>query len=114
MRVNIAGHGVVKFPDTMSDKEVREVLKQFEPKKDDTIAKLVTSIESMLSKQKPQIVKEVEIKTIEIPKIMEKTTVQTVPIERIIEVPRETPSWRFTVDKDDGTSYTVTAEPIDG
>lgn len=114
MRVNIAGHGVVKFPDTMTDAEIRDVLKQFEPKKDDTVERLLQSIEKVIKNQKPQLVKETDIKVIEVEKIIEKPTVQTVTVEKIIEVPRETSSWQFTVDKDDGTSYTITAEPING
>ena len=112
MRVNVKGHGSIKFPDDMPEKDIREFLKQFEVKKDDTSEKLLESIEKMVNIQKPQIVKETAIQVVNVPQIVEQPSIQTLTVERM--VPRETPPWRFTVDKDDGTSYTITAEPING
>lgn len=111
MIVNVSGHGRVNFPDTMSDEEIRAVLKQFEKKPDDTISKLLEGIQDMLKNQKPQIVKETDIKIVEVPKIVEKTVIQKVPVETIVPVSSEPTSWSFTANKDDLGEWHVDAVP---
>lgn len=112
MRVRVAGHGVINFPDSMSEAEVQAVLKQFEKPKDDTVPKLLASIEKLLAAQKPQIV--TEQKVVQVPQqvIMPKTDIKTVTVERIIEKKIPATSWEFEIDRDeDGMISNVRAYP---
>jgi hypothetical protein len=107
MKVDVRGFGPIKFPDTMTDAEVREVLRQFEPKKDDTIEKLTASIEKMAKNQ--------QIVTNTIPVQVEKQVIIKEP--KVIEVERMVPikpvSWHFTIEREDGLISEVYAEPIE-
>jgi hypothetical protein len=109
MIVNVAGHGAITFPDTMSEEEVRAVLRQFEPKKDDTAEKLLSSIEGFLKKQKPQVI------TDSVPVPVDRQIVVKEP--KVIEVERMVPvkpvSWHFTIEREDGLISEVYAEPVD-
>ena len=113
MRVKVAGHGVIKFPDGMPEKDIREFLKQFEPKKDDTIPKLIKSLEEVIKSQKPLLVKEPSVQVVKVPEVIQKPEIQTITVERIVEVPRETTAWRFRVDRDED-GYDIFAEPVNG
>jgi len=114
MIVNVAGHGRINFPDSMSDEDVRAVLKQFEKKPDDTIPKLLKGIESLLKGQKPQIIKETEIKVVEVEKVIEKPVIKEIAVEKIVPVSSDPVSWHFTASKDDLGEWNVTAEPFNG
>lgn len=111
MIVDVKGHGKIKFPDSMSESEVKAVLKQFETPKDETIPKLLSTLEALL-KQKPQIVTEQKIVEVEKQVVVKVPEVQKVEVEKVVEVVGEPVSWRFTVNKGDGSSYEVIADPI--
>lgn len=113
MIVNVKGHGKIKFPDSMSESEIRSVLKQFETPKDDTMPKLLATLEKLL-KQKPQVITEQKIVEVEKQVIVKVPEVKLVEVEKVVEVVSDPVNWQFTVNKDDGTSYTVIAEPING
>lgn len=106
MKVNVVGIGPVNFPDSMSEEEIRKVLKQFEPKKDDTVERLLKSLVEAL--QKPQIVKDSVPVEIEKQVIIEKPTVQTV------EIPgkAEKTAWHFHINREDGLITEIYAEPV--
>ena len=109
MKVRVPNIGLINFPDTMTDAEVKAVLKQFEPKKDDTIPKLLASIEKLVKNQKPQVITDTKVQVVEIPKIVERTQIQT--IDR--EVKAEPMSWHFTFERDESGITNVWAEPYE-
>lgn len=111
MIVNVKGIGKVSFPDKMTQAEVREVLRQFEPKKDYTTERLLESIEKMLKSQKPQIVEKQVVKTVEVPKIVEKVKIEHV--DRVVEIQAEPlTAWEFQIERDENDMISsVTAVP---
>lgn len=109
MRVNVQGHGVLNFPDTMDDAEVKAVLDQLKPEKDDTVPNLCKSIESMLGKQKPQV--------IEVPKIVEIEKQVVVVESKVVEIKTkekaDKTSWHFEINREDDEIVEIIASPID-
>jgi hypothetical protein len=112
MIVNVLGHGSIEFPDTMTDDEVRDVLRQFEKKPDETIPDLCKSIESMIKNQKPQIIETQQL--VEVEKQVVVTDHKIIEVEKIIEKERKPISWMFTISRDEDGINEVLAEPIDG
>ncbi len=113
MRVTVKGFGPVDFPDSMSDKEVRDVLKQFEPKRDDTLPKLLEAIEKAL-KQKPQIITEQRIVEVEKQVIVKVPEIKTIKVEKVVEVVSDPTNWMFSIKRDEDGITQVIAEPFDG
>ena len=109
MRVNVIGFGPINFPDSMSESDVRKVLKQFEAKKDDSTEKLLKSIDNHLSNKKPTIVTEPKIVEVEKQTIIPKTEIKTIEIEKVIEKPIKPTSWSFNV-QPDGDGWHITAQ----
>ena len=111
MRVNVKGFGMIDFPDSMTNGEVRDVLRQFEPKKDDTLQKLLVTLEQSL-KQKPQIITEQKIVEVEKQVIVKVPEVRTIEVEKTVMTKADPVSYRFTISRDaDGISEII-AEPI--
>lgn len=108
MKVNVLGYGVVNFPDSMEESEVRAVLKQFEKPKDDTLERLVQSLIALVEKQKPQIVKDTVPVEIEKQVIVEKPVIQTV------EIPgkAERTAWDFTIERKGDQVTKIKARPV--
>ena len=113
MRVNVKGFGPIDFPDSMSQAEVREVLKQFEPKKDETLPKLLATLEKLL-KQKPQIVTEQKIVEVEKQVVVKVPQVERVEVEKIVEVQSDPTNWMFSIKRGEDGIEQVIAEPFDG
>lgn len=111
MKVRVPGVGVIDFPDSMTEQEIKVILDQFRPKQDDTAQKLLTTLEKNLKKSP---VKEVDIRRVEVPAIVPKTEVQTVEVERIVTVPNQPVSWRFEIERDGGQISAIIAEPLNG
>jgi len=107
MKVNVSGHGLINFPDSMSEEEVRDVLKQFEPKKDDTIPSLLKSIESLVKNQKPLLVKEPSVLTVEKQMVVKEP--QVVTVERVITEQVKVLRWDFVFERDDEGRITAAA-----
>jgi len=110
--VNVKGHGKIKFPDSMSESEVRSVLKQFETPKDNTLPKLLATFEKLL-KQKPQVVTEQKIVEVEKQVIVKVPDTKIVEVDRIVEVQAEAVNWIFSIKRDDDGISQVIAEPFD-
>lgn len=113
MIVNVSGHGRIKFPDSMSEKEVREVLKQFEKKQDDTIPKLLKVLEKLL-KQKPQVITQEKLIEVEKQIVVKVPEVKLVEVERIVEVTSDPTNWQFSIKRDEDGISQVIAEPFNG
>jgi len=113
MIVNISGHGRIKFPDSMSEEEVRGVLKQFEKKQDNTLPKLLETLEKLL-KQKPQVVTKEKIVEVEKQVIVKVPEVKTVEVEKIVEVVSDPTNWMFSIKRDEDGISQVIAEPFNG
>lgn len=111
MIVEIKGHGKIDFPDSMSDDEIKDVLKQFDPKKDNSLVEILQTINKTLSKQKPVIVQDTKIEIKEIPVPVVETKLETVMIEKEICKPV---SWKFTIERDEYGISEIIAEPING
>lgn len=104
MKVNVKGIGVISFPDTMTDLEVRTVLKQFE--------------------QKPTVVKETEIVKLELPHIVREPQVVEVPVivrepqvievEKVIVKETKPKAWRFEIERDEFGISAIIARPLNG
>lgn len=110
MIVNVIGFGAIEFPDTMTDDEIRAVLKQFEKPKDDTVPTLLASIEKLLEKQKPQLIEVPKIQTVNTETVIKEP--QVIEVERIIEKERKPVSWVFTISRDEDGINEILAEPI--
>lgn len=111
MIVNVKGHGAISFPDTMTDGEIRKVLTQFEPKKDDSVEKLIQSIDKMLKKQKPQVIETQKLVEVEKQVIVKEPRV--IEVEKVIEGKSSPVSWHFTIERDDSGITDIYAEPMD-
>lgn len=110
MKVRVHGHGVLNFPDTMTEGEVKAILKQFEPQKDDTVPKLLTAIEKLLKNQKPIITKETQVQEIEKQVIVKEP--QIIEIDRPVQMAPK--SWHFSIERnEDGAITDIYAEPYD-
>ena len=113
MIVDVKGHGKIKFPDSMSENEVRAVLKQFETPKDDTLPKLLATFEKLL-KQKPQIITEQKIVEVEKQVVVKVPEVQRVEVEKVVEVVSDPTNWMFSIKRDEDGISQVIAEHFDG
>lgn len=111
MIVDVKGHGKIKFPDSMSESEIRSVLKQFETPKDDTIPQLLATLEKLL-KQKPQVVTEQKVIEVEKQIVVKVPEVRMVEVEKVVEVVSDPTSWRFTVQRDEDGITDIFAEPV--
>lgn len=111
MKVKVAGHGTLNFPDSMSEAEVRSVLKQFEPKKDETLPKLLGVLEKLL-KRKPEVVTEQKLVEVEKQIVVKVPEIREVQVERVIEVPAEFVPARFTIKRDQNGISEVIMEPL--
>lgn len=99
MKVMVNGHGYVNFPGSMSEKDVRAVLKQFEPKKDDTLPKAIKALEKAV--RAPQVV--VEQKIVEVEKQVIVKEYEKIPAEKVVEkvVKVKPKGWHFTITRND-------------
>lgn len=96
---------MINFPEEMTEDDVKNVLKQFEPKKDDRFDKLLQAVYELAKKQ---VVQDTVVKTIEVPKIVEKTVVQTVEVPVKTQVP-----WNFEIEREGERIKNVRAIPDD-
>lgn len=111
MKVKVANHGTINFPDDMAEKDIRAFLKQFEAKRDDTLPKLLETFEKLL-KQKPHVVTEQKLVEVEKQIVVKEPEIQMV--EKIIERDSKPSSYRFTIYRDEDGISEVVAEPING
>ena len=109
MRVNVKGFGPIDFPDSMSKEEVRDVLKQFEPKKDESLQKVLETLQELL-KAKPKIVTEQKVVEVEKQVVVKVPEVRTIEIEKTVKA--DPVSYRFTIARDEDGISEIIAEPI--
>ncbi len=110
MRVNVSGHGVINFPDDMPESDVKAFLKQFDSEKDETIPRLLTTLEKLL-KQKPQIITEQKIVEVVKQVVVKVPEIKIVEVDKIVEVKSNPVNWSIDIERDeDGKLSRLMAE----
>lgn len=109
MKVKVKGLGIVEFPDEMSEDEIKTILSQYDAPKDDTVAKLLGSIEKLLKAQQPTVVTNTEIREIE--KTIPVYEPKVVEVERVL--PRAQTGWHFKIERDEDGITDIYAEPYE-
>ena len=111
MIVNVIGFGPINFPESMTEEEVKQVLKQFEKKPDERFNQTLETIEKLLKNQKQQVVEVPKIVEIEKEKIIQKPEIVEVEKQVIVEKMNSPSSWKFTIYRDDDEISEIVAEP---
>ena len=112
MIVNVLGYGNIAFPDSMTEDEIKEVLKQFEKKPDERFNKTLEAIEKLIKSQKQSVVEVPKI--VEVEKIIQKPEVIEVEKQVIIEKEKKPRSWHFEIVREDDEITDIYASPVNG
>ena len=100
MRVKVNGIGPIDFPDSMSQQEVRDVLRQFEPQKDNSLQKILEAMQKLLDK-KAQVIREPQVVQVEKQVIVKVPEIKEVQTQKIIERETKPKAWLFQIERDE-------------